>query len=332
MASARARQLALTKPPGSLGRLEELAVHLAGITGSPMPRVPLKAIAVMAGDHGVVEEGVSAYPQEVTGQMIHNFVKGGAAISVLSRRVGFRLVVVDMGVRGPTPTAVLNKRVGSATGNIARGPAMNRGQAEKTLEAGCEVLEGLLEEGVDVVGTGDMGIGNTTPSSAVTAILTGNPPGRVTGPGTGLGDEDLKRKVGVVERALEVNRPDPRDPLDVLAKVGGFEMGGLAGFILAAAARRIPVVIDGFITSAAALLAVALSPTARDFLIASHRSAEPGHGVALEALGLRPLLDLGLRLGEGTGAALAFPLLDAACDLLSGMATFEEAGVSRRPQ
>jgi nicotinate-nucleotide--dimethylbenzimidazole phosphoribosyltransferase len=330
MEAARDRQLHLTKPEGSLGRLEDLSVLLAGMKADPKPNLERKAVVVMAGDHDVVEEGVSAFPQEVTQQMLLNFLRGGAAINVLARRAGARVLVVDLGVAGKVPPGVLSKKVGPGTRNIARGPAMTRKQAESCLEAGFETLEVLHEEGLDVVGTGDMGIGNTTPSSAVAAALTGAQPETVTGRGTGVYGEAYDRKVKVVRRALEVNRPDPGDPLDVLAKVGGFEIGGLAGLMLAAASRRIPVILDGFITGAAALIAAALQPRVKAFMIASHLSVEPGHSVVLKHLGLQPLLNLGLRLGEGTGAALAFPILDASLAVLRDMATFDEAGVSRR--
>jgi nicotinate-nucleotide--dimethylbenzimidazole phosphoribosyltransferase len=330
MEAVRNRQLHLTKPEGSLGLLEELSVRLAGISSDPRPKLERKAIVVMAGDHGVVEEGVSAYPQEVTQQMVLNFVKGGAAINVLARQVGARVMVVDMGVRGELPPSVLGRKVGPGTKNMVRGPAMSRIQAERSIQVGFEVFDILAEEGVDVVGTGDMGIGNTTPSSAVAAAITGSSPELVTGRGTGVEGEAYRRKVDVVRRALDVNRPDGDDPIDVLTKVGGFEIGGLAGLILAAAIRRCPVVLDGFITGAAALIAASLQPKVKDFLIASHRSVEPGHSVILDHLGLRPILNLDLRLGEGTGAALAFFILDASLAILREMATFDEAGVSRR--
>ncbi len=333
MEGARRRQRALTKPPGSLGRLEELSVLLAGMTGQTRFRFDRKAVIVMAADHGVVAEGVSAYPAEVTAQMVANFARGGAAINVLARAVGARVITVDMGVR--TPLAALpnvrSLRVGAGTRNFLHEPAMTREEAVCAIEAGIVVALEERSRGLDLVATGDMGIGNTTAASAITAVLTGCTPVQVTGPGTGLEPPRITQKVRVIEKALERHRPDPPYAVDVLSKVGGFEIGGLAGVILGGAAHRIPVVLDGFIAAAAALLAVRLAPEARAFLIAGHRSAEPGHGIALKALGLDPLLDLKLRLGEGTGAVLAMPLVEAAARLLDEMATFEEAGVSDRP-
>lgn len=331
MAQARTRQDRLTKPPGSLGRLETLSIQLAGILGKSSPTIHHKVIVTMAGDHGVVAEGVSAYPQEVTTQMVANFVRGGAAINVLARHVGARVVVVDMGVAAEVSaySEVVVKKVAPGTGNIALGPAMSREQALCALLAGMEVVEKEIEQGLDVLGVGDMGIGNTTPSAAIAATMTGQAPAAVVGRGTGLDDAGLAHKVAVVEKALAVNRPDPTDALDVLAKVGGYEIGGMAGAMLATAAHRRPVVVDGFISTAAAMIAVGLAPQLRPYLIASHRSQERGHGVMLEWLGLQPLLDLDLRLGEGTGAALGIFLAEAACKILGEMATFEEAGVSR---
>lgn len=331
MAAARERQGRLTKPPGSLGRLEALSVQVAGIRRQAAPSVAAKAIVTMVADHGVVAEGVSAYPQEVTAQMVRNFLAGGAAVSVLARHVGARVVVVDMGVAAEPALGpgLVQCRIGWGTRNLSRGPAMSREQSLAALEAGIDVITGEVDEGLDLVGLGDMGIANTTPSSAIAAAIIGCPARVVTGPGTGVSGDALERKVSAVRRALAVNRPRREDPIDVLAKVGGFEIGGLAGAILAAAANRIPVVLDGFIAGAAALLAVSLEPRARAYLIASHQSAEPGHKLVLEYLGLRPLLNLELRLGEGTGAALGLSLVEAAVKLLSEMATFESAGVSR---
>lgn len=332
MALARARQDALTKPQGSLGRLEELSLQLAGITAQPLPQVGRKVIFTMAGDHGVVAERVSAFPQEVTPQMVYNFLRGGAAINVLARQVGARVVVVDMGVAAglePHPDLIV-KKVALGTRNIAASPAMTREQALQALLAGIEVLEEELPKGVDIVGTGDMGIGNTTPSAAIAAAFTGRPAADIVGRGTGVDDAGLARKVAAVEKALAANKPNPADALDVLAKVGGFEIGGLAGLILSAAAHRLPVIIDGFISGAAAMIAVSLAPQARLYIIASHRSQERGHQIMLEWLGLKPLLDLDLRLGEGTGAALAMSLAEAACRILAEMATFSEAGVAEK--
>lgn len=330
LTQARARQDQLTKPPGSLGRLEELSVHLAGITGQLAPPVEQKVIFTFAGDHGVTEEGVSAYPAEVTAQMVLNFLRGGAAVNVLAAHVGARVIVADLGVAAklePHPD-LWDYKIACGTQNLARGPAMTREQAWQAVEAGIAIFQRAAQEGVHLAGTGDMGIGNTTPSSAIAALLTGRPVAEVTGRGTGLDDAGVRRKVEVIERALEVNQPDPSDVWDVLAKVGGFEIGGLAGVILAGAAARVPVLIDGFISGAAALIAVRLAPRARNYLIAAHRSAEPGHEAVLEQLGLRPLLDLQMRLGEGTGVALGFSLVEAAVKILNQMATFAEAGVS----
>ncbi len=330
MESARARQADLTKPPGSLGRLEALSIQMAGITAEAEPKIEHKVVTAMAGDHGVVAEGVSAYPAEVTAQMVHNFLRGGAAINVLARHIGARVVIVDMGVAAdfdPHPNLVI-KKIASGTRNIARGPAMRREQALAAIEAGVSVVESEIEKGLDILATGDMGIGNTTPSAAIAAALTGRSPAEIVGRGTGVDDAGLERKVGAVQRALTVNNPDSGDGLNVLAKVGGFEIGGLVGAILAAAAHRKPVVIDGFISTAAAMLAVSLAPQTRGYLIAAHRSQELGHQIMLNWLGLEPLLDLDLRLGEGTGAVLAMSLIEASCKILSEMATFSEAGVS----
>lgn len=328
-AQAQARLDGKTKPRGSLGRLEDLACRLAAAYGTANPALPAKAVVVMAADHGVAEEGVSAYPQEVTAQMVKNFLTGGAAINVLARQQGARVVVADLGTKCPTQLPqVRDHRLGPGTANFTRGPAMSRETAVRALEVGIRLAEELSAAGVGLLGVGDMGIGNTTASSAITAVLTGQSPERVTGRGTGIDDGRLRHKVEVIERALRVNRPDPADPLDVLAKVGGFEIAGLAGVMLGAAARKVPVILDGFITGAAALAAVGLCPLARDYLVASHRSVEPGAEAVLRHLELRPLLDLGLRLGEGTGAVLAMSLAEAALRVLREMATFEAAGVT----
>jgi len=335
---AQARQNSLTKPPGSLGRLEELSVQLAGVQRTPLPAVRRKAILTMAGDHGVVAEGVSLYPPEVTAQMVRNFLAGGAAVNVLAAHVGARVVVTDVGVAAdlselaalaPAGGCRLElRKVRAGTRNMARGPAMSPEEARASLEAGIAVLEEEAERGLDIVGIGEMGIGNTTPAAAIAAVMTGAPVREVTGRGTGLGEEALERKVRVIEKALESNRPNPRDALGVLAAVGGLEIGGMAGAMLAAAARGIPVVVDGFICGAAALIACSLQERARDYLIASHQSVEAGHRVILGHLGLKPIFNLDLRLGEGTGAALGIGLVEAAVRILTGMATFGEAGIS----
>jgi nicotinate-nucleotide--dimethylbenzimidazole phosphoribosyltransferase len=329
-AEAQRRLDAKTKPRGSLGRLEELARALAAIQGTASPRAASKAVVVMAADHGVAEEGVSAYPQEVTAQMVANFARGGAAINVLARQVGARVVVVDMGVKAPVTglAGVLDRRVGPGTRNLARGPAMTRDEAVRALEAGIAVAADLAGGGVDVLAIGEMGIANTTAASALAAAFTGAAPAEVTGRGTGIDDAAHRRKVDVVRRALSVNRVDAADPLGALAALGGFEIAGLAGVVLGAAARRIPVVVDGFIASAAALAAARLAPRAARALFAAHRSVEAGHGAVLRALDLRPLLELDLRLGEGTGAALALHLVEAATRVLDEMATFDAAGVT----
>ena len=332
MDQARLRLDHLTKPLGSLGRLETLAQHLVGITRTLRPSLSRKVIFTLAADHGVTAEGVSAYPQAVTAQMVLNFLRGGAAINVLARHVGADVVVVDMGVAADLPAhpRLLVRKTGRGTGNIARGPAMGLEEASSLIRAGIELAEAELAQGAQLIGTGDMGIGNTTPSSAVTAVMTGAGVARVTGRGTGISEAAHAKKVAVIERALAVNRPDPRDPLGVLASVGGYELAGLAGVMLGSAQARRPVVLDGFISGAAAAIAVGLEPRLKGYLIASHRSEEPGHRMLLEHLGLQPLLDLNLRLGEGTGAALAMPIIEAACKVLIEMATFDSAGVDQK--
>ncbi len=332
MAEAQKRLDFLTKPQGSLGRLEELAKKLVGITGEKDPKVDKKIVVVMAGDHGIVEEGVSAYPQEVTPQMVYNFIRGGAAINVLSRHVGADVVVVDMGVATDLEddSGIVSKKIGYGTKNFAKGPAMTRDEAIQAIEAGIEVVESI--EKLDILATGEMGIGNTTPSSAIIATFSGCDVKEVTGRGTGVDDEGLDRKVQAIEKGLAVNKPDPEDALDVLSKVGGFEIAGLAGCVLAAAARKVPVIIDGFISTAGALIATELAPVAKEYIIASHISQEIGHRLMLERMGLNPLLDLDFRLGEGTGAALAMSLVEAGVKILKEMATFADAGVSERTE
>jgi nicotinate-nucleotide--dimethylbenzimidazole phosphoribosyltransferase len=319
-----------TKPRRSLGRLEELACRLAAARGVPLPLVPDKAIVVMGADHGVAEEGVSAYPREVTAQMMLNFARGGAAINVLARHAGARVVVVDMGVAGELPPteAIRRHRIGAGTASFTRGPAMRRDQAIAAIEVGIAIAGELAAAGVGLAGIGEMGIGNTTAASALTAALTGAAPEEVTGRGTGIDDAGLQRKLAAIRAGLARHRPDPRDPIGVLAGLGGFEIAGLCGVTLGAAAARVPVVVDGFIAAVAALLAARIAPACAGYLIASHRSVEIGHRRVLDALDARPLLDLELRLGEGTGAALAMPLCDAALRILDEMATFGDAGVS----
>jgi len=326
--AARRHLDTLTKPPGSLGRLEELAVRWSALTGRP-PRVTAPVLFTLAADHGVVAEGVSAYPQSVTAQMVENFLRGGAAVNVLARQVGARVVVADLGVATPlgAPEGLIVRRVAAGTGNIARGPAMTREQARAAVEAGAGLAEEAIAQGADLLGTGEMGIGNTTAASAITAAITGAAAERVTGRGTGVDEAGWERKVAVVRRALEVNAPDARDGLDVLARLGGFEIAGLTGVILAGAAHRVPIALDGFIAGAAALVAVTLAPGARHALFAAHRSAEPGHAVTLRHLGLEPYLELDMRLGEGTGAALFVHLARAAAAIYAEVATFKSAGV-----
>lgn len=319
----------LTKPPGSLGRLEELALRLAVLRGGA-PSASRPVIFTFAADHGVVAEGVSAYPQVVTAQMVENFLRGGAAVNVLARQAGARVIVADFGVAHPIGRSpdLVSCPIAPGTANMAVGPAMTRTQAVSAIELGARLALDAVEAGADLLGTGEMGIGNTTAASALTAAITGAPPARVTGRGTGVDDAALARKIEIVSRALAVNAPDPRDGLDVLAKVGGFEIAGLVGVILAGASRRVPVALDGFISGAAALVAVTLAPAARQCVFASHRSVEPGHAAVLAYLALEPYLDLGMRLGEGTGAALFLHLARAAALVYREMATFKSAGVT----
>jgi nicotinate-nucleotide--dimethylbenzimidazole phosphoribosyltransferase len=320
----------LTKPPGSLGRLEEIARRLVAIYENPMPEIPEKVVFTFAGDHGVAEEGVSAYPPEVTPQMVFNFLNGGAGINVLARHAGSEVVVVDIGVNFnfDNPEGLVIRKVVSGTRNMTKGPAMTREEAINCMEVGIRLAHEYAEKGYRIFATGEMGIANTTPSSAIASVITGRPVSEVTGRGTGIGDEALEKKVRTIEKAIEVNRPAPSDPVDVLAKVGGAEIGGIAGLCIGAAEKKIPVVVDGFISTAGALIAWALAPAISDYLFAAHRSQEIGHRVMLEHMGLRPILDLDLRLGEGTGAALAFTVIDAGLKIYREMATFEEAGVS----
>jgi nicotinate-nucleotide--dimethylbenzimidazole phosphoribosyltransferase len=286
----------------------------------------------MAADHGVTAEGVSLYPTDVTAQMVAGFLRGKAAVNVLARTAGARVVVVDMGVAVDIPLhpLLISRKIARGTRNMAKGPAMSREEAIKAIEAGIVIVAAERAKGMDIVGTGDMGIGNTTPSTAIAAVMTGTPVADVTGHGTGIDGKQLQHKIDVISKAIQINAPDPRDPLDVLAKVGGFEIGGLVGVILSAAANRVPVVIDGFISGAAALIAAGLAPQAKDYMIAGHVSVEPGHKIILRHLGLKPLLDLDMRLGEGTGAVLAMFLAEAAANVLREMPTFTEAGVSEK--
>ncbi len=322
----------LTKPRGSLGRLEELAKQMVEITKDESPSLKNKVIFTMAGDHGIVEEGVSAYPREVTPQMVYNFLRGGAGINVLASHIGARVVVIDIGVAcdlEPHSELVIRK-INYGTKNMLKGPAMTKDEAIRSIEAGIEIFEEELGKGINIVGTGDMGIGNTTPSSAIAAAITGEPAEDLTGRGTGVDDKTFTHKIEVIKKAIEINNPDPKDAIDVLSKVGGFEIGGLAGVILGAASRRIPVVIDGFISGAAALIAYRLEPKVKDYMIAAHCSVEKGHKIILKFMGLKPLLDFDLRLGEGTGAALGMSIAEAGVKILTQMATFKGASVSKR--
>jgi nicotinate-nucleotide--dimethylbenzimidazole phosphoribosyltransferase len=329
---AQARLDSLTKPPGSLGRLEEFARRLVAISGNTMPVLDRKVIFTLAGDHGVSGSGVSAYPKEVTPQMVFNFLRGGAGINVLARQAGADVAVVDVGVDYDFGDAggLISRKVVSGTRNMLHGPAMSRQEALKCIEVGIGLAGEYAAKGYRMFGTGDMGIGNTTPSSAIAAVITGRPAGEVTGRGTGISDEGLKRKIEVIEQAIDENKPDPADPLDVLSKVGGAEIAGIAGICLGGAANGIPVVVDGFISTAGALVAYELEPSVADYLFAAHRSVEVGHTAMLDRMGLEPILDLGLRLGEGTGAALAMMLIEAGLRIYREMATFGEAGVSEK--
>jgi len=330
LAQAQARLDRLTKPIGSLGRLEELAARYVMITGEMMPKVPHGAVFTFAADHGVTVEGVSAYPSAVTPQMVLNFLRGGAGVNVLARHVGLDVRVVDIGVAFDFEAApgLVRKKVMPGTKNLLVESAMSTTQAEQAIQVGIELAAEAAQEGIGLIGTGEMGIGNTTASSAIAAVMTGRPAFEVTGRGTGIDDASHVHKIDVIQRALAFHRPDSTHVMEVLAKVGGLEIGGLAGLMLGAAAARIPVVLDGFIAGAAALIAVGLQPRCKDYLIASHRSVERGHQAILDHLGLKPLFDLDLRLGEGTGACLVMSLVFAAIKILTEMATFDEAGVS----
>lgn len=330
-AEIQARLDNLTKPQGSLGRLEELARRYCLITGREKPEIKNKVIFTFAGDHGVAEEGISAFPREVTPQMVYNFLRGGAGVNVLARHVGARVIVVDVGVDHDfEPMDGLEiKKVRRGTRNMTKGPAMTREEAEQAVLSGVDVVE-KYREGLDIVGTGDMGIGNTTPSSAIVSVITGTEPEKVTGRGTGIDTDALQHKVSVIKKAIAVNNPDPRDAMDVLSKVGGFEIAGIAGLVLGAAIHKIPVVVDGFISTAGALIAAELNPYVKGYIIAAHQSVEVGHRKMLEHLDQIPLLDLNLRLGEGTGAALGISLVEAGVKILTQMATFASANVAER--
>jgi len=321
----------LKKPPGSLGRIESLGIRLAGIAGRCPPPVPSrKAVLVFAADHGVAAQAVSAYPREATVQMVANVLQGGAAVSVLGRQVDARVVVVDAGVAGDLPedSALVGGKVGPGTMDISAGPAMTSEQAVQALDLGVRVATREIERGLDMLACGEVGVGNTTPATAIVAVFTGRPPASFTGIGTGIDAEAVRRKAALIAEAIARNAPDRANGLDVLAKIGGFEIGAMAGAMLAGAAARIPVVLDGLISTSAALIAASIAPAAKDYFFAGHRSSEPSHTFALSHLGLEPLLILGMRLGEGTGAALAFGIIEAAARLMAEMATLEGARVS----
>jgi nicotinate-nucleotide--dimethylbenzimidazole phosphoribosyltransferase len=328
---ARERQSRLTKPPGSLGQLEELGARLAGMAGECPPPVPESpAVVICAGNHGVLAQGVSPWPREVTAAMVENFCAGGAAVNALARTVGARVSVLDVGVASELGRHPLLRaaKVRHGTDDLSEGPAMDQEEAARAVLAGVGIVEELVETGgVDLLVTGDMGIGNTTPAACLIAAFTGRSAGEVTGRGTGIGDATLKRKIGVVEKALDLHRPDPGDPLGTLAALGGFEHAALVGLILTGAAYGVPVLLDGVVSNSAALVARALAPNSMDYAIAGHLSAEPGARVTLEKLGLEPLLDLRMRLGEGTGGLLAVPLVQAAARALREMATMGEARI-----
>lgn len=332
---ARAHTAKLAVPPRALGRLHDMGERLCGITRSLNPDIGSKAVVVMAGDHGIVEEGVSAFPQEVTGEMVKNFLAGGAGINCLCRHVNAKVIVVDMGMKADpqslgleTGEAFFSHKIAPGTANFSKGPAMSREQAEKAILCGFDRASSLISDGVCLLGTGDMGIGNTTPSAAIGAVITEACLDDMTGRGTGVDDQGLKRKKITIQKGIDLNQPDSKDGLDVLSKVGGFEIGGIAGIVLAAAYHNKPVVIDGFISTAGALIAHTLCPTVGQYMFAGHCSEEPGHKIMLSHLGLQPILDLGLRLGEGTGGALAMNIMDASVKVLKEVLTFEQAGVS----
>ena len=333
-AAARARQDTLTKPLGSLGRLEDISIQLAGIYGQATPKLKNKVIILAAADHGVVAEGVSAYPQTVTEQMVLNFLRGGAAINVLARHCGTKVVIVDAGVASQLPSNpnLISLAIGKGTANMMRGPAMSVQQALQCLEQGIAIVSDEIDKGAELIGTGEMGIGNTTAASAITSVITGESPIKVTGLGTGITEAQRRHKSEVIVKAIKLNRPDPDNGLDILAKVGGFEIGVLAGVILGAAAARKPVLLDGFISGSAGLIAYKICPAAKNYFIASHFSVEPGHAAVLKYMELKPVLDLNMRLGEGTGGALAMMIVEAAARCLAEMATFSEAGVSEKTE
>jgi nicotinate-nucleotide--dimethylbenzimidazole phosphoribosyltransferase len=331
---ARERTSQLVMPLRALGELHAIGERLCGMTRTLTPSVKKKAFLVMAGDHGITASGVSAYPQDVTGEMVKTFLRGGAGINVLSRQLGAGVLVMDVGIIPDIPPQdseegrLIVTKVARGTQDFTKGPAMARAEAESAILKGFEAAKGLFDRGVDLLGTGDMGIGNTSPSSAIGAVITGQPVEKMTGRGAGVDDEGLRRKSEMIRKGIEANSPRLDDPLDVLSKVGGFEMGAIAGAVLAGAFSKTPVVIDGFISGAGALIAHGLCPTVTDYLFAGHQSEEPGHKIMLDHMGLAPILNLGMRLGEGTGAALAMHIIEAAARVFKEVFTFEQAGVS----
>ena len=331
---ARERTGQLVMPLRALGELHSIGERLCGINRTLSPSVKKKAFLVMAGDHGITASGVSAYPQDVTGEMVKTFLRGGAGINVLSRQLEASVLVMDVGIIPDIPPQdseegrLIVSKVAKGTHDFTKGPAMSRSEAESAILKGFDAAKGLFDRGVDLLGTGDMGIGNTSPSSAIGAVFTGRPVEEMTGRGAGVDDEGLQRKSEMIKRGIELNDPKPDDPLDVLSKVGGFEIGAIAGSVLAGAFSKKPIVIDGFISGAGALVAHALCPTVTDYLFAGHQSEEPGHKIMLEHMGLQPILNLGMRLGEGTGAALAMHIIEGAARVIKEVLTFEQAGVS----
>lgn len=329
---ARRRQRELTKPLGSLGKLEDVSIQLAGIYRTSSPEIGKKAIFTMAADHGITEEGISAYPSEVTTQMVLNFASGGAAINVLGRHVGADIITVDMGVASDIqlPEPIIANKIRKGTRNMAKEPALTTEEADLAVCKGIALAQDAIDRGINLIGIGDMGIGNTTVASAITAAITREPVAEVTGRGTGLDDDGLQHKIDVIEKILKFHNPDLERPTEVLSKIGGLEIAGMTGVIIGCASRGVPVVLDGFISGASALIASEMAPLSRSYMIASHLSVERGHAAILRYLDLEPLLDLRMRLGEGTGASLAMFVMEASCKILNEMATFDKAGVSRK--
>ncbi len=330
MKAAQTRLDSLTKPLGSLGKLEDMIVKLSGINSSPNPKVDNKAIVIMCADNGVVEEGVSSCPKSVTASVTCNFTRGITAVNVFSRLTQSKVVVVDVGVDADISNAVIfNRKIRKGTWNMAKGPAMTREEAIAGIMTGIEIVKDLKAEGINLLGTGEMGIGNTSTSSAVTAVFTGTPVDKLVGIGSGLSKEAYINKIGVIQKAIEINQPHSSDPIDVLAKVGGFDIAGLTGCFLGAAIYRLPIVIDGFISAAAALTAIRINPAARDYMFTSHGSAEPGADIVMKAIDMEPMLNLNMRVGEGTGAALGFQIIDAAMAAYTQMGTFNDAEITQ---